>query len=530
MNLVQDAWLPLRLKSGSIKTLPLSAVVMDDVVDIALPRADFQGAAYQLLIGLLQTLMAPENRREWRKVFKKPPSQKDFQAQLNRVAHAFNLLGDGPLFMQDFDSLDEVKSSTVSSLLVEAPGESTIKKNKDHFIKRGISEVMSLPMSALALFTLQINAPSGGQGHRVGLRGGGPLTTLLLPQDEASSLWQKVMLNVINRDFWQYGDPDLSSASVFPWLGATKVSNKEGSELYAAEVHPLHIFWAMPRRIRLEEESVEGVCGILGEATDSIVKSYRTQNYGNNYSGGWRHPLTAYQKNPKKPEEVPNSVKAQPGGLTYKYWDSLTFTDESIGQQSAMVVDHFYYISDGREDEFGEMPRVWSFGFDMDNMKARGWYETTLPLFSLDIEQQADFLRTIKDLQELINNARLQVRKHILEAWFERPSDVKGDASFIQAEFWQRTETIFFETVYKLSKQENYSLLETKTAEKWLFNVRQIIINLFDEYTLTVDIGDPRSIKRCMKARRSLTGWLYGSKDIKKFIQQHKIPTKKEVA
>ncbi len=530
MNLVQDAWLPLLLRDGSVKTMPPSAIVMNDVVDIALPRADFQGAAYQFLIGILQTLMAPEDRKEWRRAFKNPPSQESFQAQLDKVAHAFNLLGDGPLFMQDFDSLDEAKSSTVSGLLIEAPGENGIKNNTDHFIKRGVGGVMSLPMAALALFTLQINAPSGGQGHRVGLRGGGPLTTLLLPQDEASSLWQKVMLNVINREFWQYDDPDLSSVSVFPWLGSTKVSNKAGTELYAAEVHPLHMFWAMPRRVRLEEKSEEGVCGILGGATDSIVKSYRTQNYGNNYSGAWRHPLTAYREDPKKPEDVPNSAKAQPGGLTYKYWDALTFTDKSIGQQSAMVVDHFYYISNGREDEFGEMPRVWSFGFDMDNMKARGWYETTMPLFSINFERQADFLRTVKDLQELINKARLEVRKHILEAWFERPGDAKGDTSFIQAEFWQRTESIFFETVHHLSRQENYSFLETKTAEKWLFNVRQIIINLFDEYTLTVDIGDTRSMKRCMKARRFLTGWLYGSKDIKKYKEQHKIPTNKEIA
>jgi hypothetical protein len=33
------------------------------------------------------------------------------------------------------------------------------------------------------LFSLQLNAPSGGKGYRTGLRGGGPLTTLIELQD-----------------------------------------------------------------------------------------------------------------------------------------------------------------------------------------------------------------------------------------------------------------------------------------------------------------------------------------------------------
>src|SRR5690606_31671840 len=116
----------------------------------------------------------------------------------------------------------------------------------------GVGDVMSLAMASLALWTLQINAPSGGAGHRVGLRGGGPLTVLVMPGKEDASLWQKLWLNVIHREHWVYEDPDFQSHQVFPWLGPTKTSEKSGTEVYQHDVHPLQMYWSMPRRIRLE--------------------------------------------------------------------------------------------------------------------------------------------------------------------------------------------------------------------------------------------------------------------------------------
>lgn len=530
MNLIQDAWLPFRMQDGSIQELDIAEIIRPDVIDLALPRADFQGAAYQLIIGLLQTLLAPENKSEWHRLYNNPPAVEELQGQLNKVIHAFNLIGEGPLFMQDFDELVDASLNSVASLLIDAPGENGIKNNTDHFVKRGSNGVFSLPMAALALFTLQINAPSGGQGHRVGLRGGGPLTNLLRPQTEQSSLWQKIWLNIICKDVWKYDSPDLTSAKIFPWLNETKVSKTKNTELYANEVHPLTMYWSMPRRIRLEIEEGEKVCSITDNNISTYVSGYRTQNYGNNYSGAWRHPLTAYRFDPKKPEEIPNSVKAQPGGITYRYWDILVFGSESQGQQCSLNIENFYEISRRREQVFGELPRLWCFGYDMDNMKARGWYDISLPLFQLDLDQQTKMLLAIKELQELTNKFRLELNKRIKEAWFERPGDAKGDTSFIAAQFWQKTENIFFEAVQRLSQQEIYYPFETATAENWLKSIRKITESLFDEYTLTVDVGDPKQLRRIMQARRFLNIWLYASKDIKNFKKQHEISNQQEVA
>ncbi|WP_228005751.1 type I-E CRISPR-associated protein Cse1/CasA [Xenorhabdus sp. BG5] len=450
MNLVKDAWLTFSMRDGSEKRLPLAAICDPAVVDFALPRADFQGAAYQLAIGLLQTAFAPEDKYEWHEYYEQAPTQADLQAAFHRVEHAFNLTGNGPLFMQDFDSLAEKKPTNISGLLIESPGEKTLKDNTDHFIKRNQCDVISPEMAAIALFTLQINAPAGGAGHRVGLRGGGPLTTLIQPQEADASLWQKLWLNVINREHWPYPDPDLNSPDVFPWLGKTNNSQKAGTEIYAHNVHELHMYWAMPRRIQLEIEDKPAICQLTGQATHPSVSGYRTQNDGNNYSGTWQHPLTPYWWNPKKPDEVHLSIKGQPGGITYKIWDSLTFSDDKQGQQAAQVVDHFNQINDYFADEQSSTPRLWVFGYDMEKMKARGWHSTTLPLFSMPIEKKDAIFRRVKTLQNLTVNALTQCRTQIKSAWFRRPNETKGDMSFIDATFYQRTQTAFFKAVQQI--------------------------------------------------------------------------------
>ena len=65
MNLLKDPWLSFSFRDGSEKTCVITEIINPEVVDFALPRADFQGAAYQFAIGLLQTVLAPADAEEW---------------------------------------------------------------------------------------------------------------------------------------------------------------------------------------------------------------------------------------------------------------------------------------------------------------------------------------------------------------------------------------------------------------------------------------------------------------------------------
>ena len=108
----------------------------------------------------------------------------DPRRKFARVAHAFDLDGPGPRFLQDLDPLEGADDKEIAALLIDAPGAQTLRNNADLFVKRGGAPVLSRATAAMALCTLNAYAPSGGAGHRTSLRGGGPMTTLVVADHE----------------------------------------------------------------------------------------------------------------------------------------------------------------------------------------------------------------------------------------------------------------------------------------------------------------------------------------------------------
>lgn len=534
-NLITDPFLTVRFRDGTIKRVALAQIADPEVVEFALPRADFNGAAYQLAISVLQTAFAPEDLESWEEYYYQLPQLEELEQAFANITHAFNLIGEGPLFMQDFDLLEDVKELTpVSALLIEAPGDNTLKHNTDHFIKRGLCEQMGLPMAALALYTLQINAPSGGQGHRTGIRGGGPLSTLIKPHNIDSSLWQKLWLNVLSREEWDYEEPNFYNGLVFPWLESTRESKAKNTEVYVEDVHPLHMLWAMPRRIRLAAENRQGICELSGEESCLLICGYKTQNYGYNYCGSWWHPLTHYRTNPKKPQSDNLSTKGKSGGITYQQWLPLLFNLEAEGSHPAKVVEafdqHRYSVMDSREQGW---PRLWAFGFDMDKAKARGWYSVEMPIIYSVSNLRNQQMDVISDMQNLASESLKKCREFIKAALSERPGDLKGDFSFIDLQFYQSTEKEFFALISDATQNcdgTQYKLSH-EGAESWQRAISTAALTMFDAMTLDgVVLGQPKHMKRIATKRKELIAWFNGVKNrpLKQFKDRYLAQLSKE--
>jgi len=101
-----------------------------------------------------------------------------------------------------------------------------------------------------------------------------------------------------------------------------------------------------------------------------------------------------------------------------------------------------------------------------------------------DPEQQDELLVEVKCLQKLSSDALWHLRSEIKAAWFESPSDAKGDMSFIDLEFWQRTENLFFDAIARLMEdiENERQQLSTEAAKAWLTKLQSIVLDLFDEY------------------------------------------------
>ncbi|WP_445365117.1 type I-E CRISPR-associated protein Cse1/CasA [Microbulbifer sp. ANSA001] len=507
MNLISDSWIPVIRQDGArVKVTPWQITDRDNsILDIVTVRADFRGALYQFLIGLLQTTFAPRNVNSWGRLYQESPSPESLKAVFSYYENVFELMAwTEPAFMQDL-GLVTGESKPVVSLLIEAPGNKTCKANLDHFIKCNQVQGICPSCVATALLTLQINAPSGGLGHRTSLRGGGPLTTLLMSSSDESSLWQKLWLNVLPMEEIPTR-PSNKDTSVFPWLAPTRLSNTNGMPTYPEDTHPLQMYWSMPRRIRLDLATLHiGSCDLCGEHSSSLLSHFISKNYGVNYDGAWLHPLTPYRFDPKK-KSPPISLKGQRDAIGYQRWLGLLWHDDTLGDRASATVHYFNkeYGELINEQTGGNHLSLWCFGYDMDNMKARYWSEYQMPVILVKQHEQVHFVEQVSLLIKMARDVLKALRFYIKSVWFPQYKEAKGNLSFIDRNFWRITEPEFYKMLNILSthSQELKSVSQNMIAS-WYRTLKTVAEENFDRWILDNFVEDLNQ-KRVFGAREGL--------------------------
>ncbi|MBR7887433.1 type I-E CRISPR-associated protein Cse1/CasA [Marinomonas sp. A79] len=524
MNLLDEAWIPVRRSNGEQDWITPLQITDPTIVALDARRPDFNGALIQFLIGLVQTTTPMDSEIEWKQWNEQPPTTEQLQQWFELVREAFVFDGDGARFMQDFslrtEGVKEKDFNPISGLLIDAPGENTLKENKDHFVKRDTVNALCLSCTATALFTLQVNAPSGGQGHNTSIRGGGPLTTILLAGD-SHFLWQTIWLNIKRQSDFLAVNGDATKTELeysFPWVKTMNVLQLEGGQLTPIQVHPAHNFWGTPRRIRLDLEHVfVGDCDCCGRQSGVLVDRYITKAKGFNYKGGWNHPLSPYYEN--KPGEM-LALHPQPGGIGYKHWLawSLGLQGNKKNVQPASIVS---YVLESQRLK-GKQCRLYAFGYDMDSMKARCWYESTLPLYGLSEKNKDELNAVQREIQRWLEAADLAsflLRDAVKSSWFVRKADgsldARGDYSFIDASFWSQTENGFYQLLRSLidqAREEDEDIVFTSLREQWRDLLIKTAIRLFDADLVGAAPIAQQNPRRTAEAYNRLCASLRGDK------------------
>lgn len=452
---------------------------------------------------MLQTACPPEDDEAWENIWDEGFDEADLQQSLQNLSPAFHFGPEKPAFLQDFSTL-AVDNSSIAGLLIDAPGGNTQKLNKDHFIKRASYQRFCPHCTAMALYTVQTNSPAGGAGFRVSMRGGGPMTTLMAPQDDGQPLWRKLWLNVL---------PDETSIDsgqyplIFPWLAETRSSESPKNITTPENAHPLQAYWGMPRRLEIDFTHTEtGNCDLCGEFHSALLTQILSKNYGVQYDG-WRHPLSPYRQALKDDGASWIPLKGQPGGLVYKDWLGLVVktADKFNRTVPASVVRN---IS-------GVKTRLWCFGFDMDNAKARCWYEHRLPVSALS-RLDAEYLeRNLQLAGQLAINSLSLLKTALKEAWFEMPSEAKGNYSAIDLAFWQQTEPAFRQLWQQLTETPDTLQPQAREALRcWMTDLQHYIFDAFDRSALT-NPDFTVELTRIVTARRKLAKEFTRQKSLK---------------
>lgn len=482
----------------------------DPVVAVDWPRADFRVATLELLIGLLATTCPPEDSNAWLDRWDAPPGPDALAAVFAPYAHAFNLDGGGPRFGQDLEDLVS-GPEPIERLLIEAPGDSTVRKNTDLLVHRGQAAALGRPAAAIALYTFQSWAPAGGAGNRTGLRGGGPLTTLVLP-GARPSLWHMVWANV------PLGEPPdpADLPRIFPWLAPTLTSGN-ARVVTPGTSHPLQAWWGMPRRIRLDFSACDPPqpCGLTGVPDGVTVPSWRQRPQGANYIGwGDVHPLTPRYRVKPGAEILP--LHPQPGGIGYRNWLGLVVREPEGTRVPAPAVTTWRDLRAkdvwGRGNDVLHMQdRLLAAGYDMDNMKARGFVESELPLPAIPdaaVRQRVDDLA--RCLVRAADLAAGVLRRAVRDALFSPGASVKLDwemLSAVREQLWDRTEAAFHDA---LAREAARPAADPGTERgRWRSRLHGLTLSLFDDAApLGADGATlPRSdegIRRLLRARRFL--------------------------
>lgn len=502
-NLIEKQWIPVLRRDGTKAMIAPWEVTKDfavnPVVSLNAPRPDFNGALIQFLIGLVQTVAAPQSALEWRKKLVEPPTPEELKEKFATVQHAFELGGDGPRFMQDFEPLN-VQPSTIDSLLIDEPGENTLRNNTDFFVKRKEFHFAMCPScSATAVLTLQTNAPAGGRGYMTSLRGGGPLTTLIKGIGKQDLLWHTIWLNILdNAKFLNLANSQRKEESdKFPWMSKAKDVVTE------QDMHPSHYYWAIPRRVNLVPELSSGKCNVCSCQSDELISHFKEKPNGSKYQEPMKHPLSAFNANSTK------AVLTQPGGVSYRHWLGLVFLDNEANNEPARVIHEYI-----QQRKRGDWPlQLWAFGYDFvpGQNKARCWYESQMPLLLVDatLREEYEYHVTgmVRAAAEVAGNTRSAVKK----AWFKRPADAKGDVTFVDNGFWQSTESAFYESLNALCPVLEAGNEKEAISRQWLSELCRQSLKLFDSYALEGPIEDADP-KRVVVARKELEQYNYGKK------------------
>ena len=489
LNLVTDSWLPV-IRNGRADTIRPDQIAESGVEWPNWPRPDLNLACLELLVGLVYLADPPRNTTDWLERRPEPDRLREAMAPL---APAFNLLGDGPRFLQDLEHL-EGKVNGPDFLFVDSSGAQTTKNNADLTVKRGRYPALSKPMAAVALYALQGFAPSGGAGNRTSMRGGGPMVTLVRPEQSApTALWNFIWANVPRGEPVRPGELDQS----LPWMRPTRTS-EEGATTNPPDIDfvPPETFFGMPRRLRLEA-SDDGL----------MVTGVIQKNYGANYEG-WIHPLSPYYSTKEGGEKLPRHPK--PGSFGYRNWLGVLL-DARDGTSFRAVAVHGF-----QQHRRREQASVLVGGWAMDNMKPLDFVWSEQPLFALDEAAEEAAVNMV--------GAAEMAAKHLVIALRKALGVAKAGTSLVsraQEEFFESTQAPFEIALASLSE-----LGWTDDAGyDWLKTLNRAAESIFDGLALPGlsdrDVVEPRggesagrkpNAKSIVEARRAMRRALRGKK------------------
>jgi len=226
---------------------------------------------------------------------------------------------------------------------------------------------------------------------------------------------------------------------------------------------------------------------------------------------GWDHPLSPYYLD-RNDTGITRPTHLQPGGFSYRFWPQISIGDSR--HILARLVRHFLH----HRKEICEQTRIFAFGYDMDNMKARCWYETTIPLYLLPEDIRQIFEKRVEQMVTSAEEIADHLRNCVKEAWLDsdpkknqdRKKKIREKLAYIHDAFFEHTHQMFKESLAELPGCIDANE-ETCVLERWHAVLCKTALNLFDYWVSSEDIAYV-DVRRVAKAHEKLRNLIHGKK------------------
>ncbi|EAT14752.1 type I-E CRISPR-associated protein Cse1/CasA [Desulfuromonas acetoxidans] len=333
MNLLSDAWIPVRLqgKASAQKLTVRQLLCGDEHWELCLPRDDMELAALQLLICLTQALATPDNATTLKQRIKTPLTGE--------------LLDSAGKFFNDWFQLDHPTSPFMQVRNVKAKEPTPMDKllagvtgatNSCFVNPSGLGESLCAGCTAIALFNQAMNVPGFGGGFKAGLRGGAPVTTLV----QGEHLRQTIWLNVLTEENIDH---------LLPWHQKTKKQKPTWIDPIKPETFAAQsigflrgLFW-QPAHIELCQAEQGGSCSCCGQHHVEVYRGFNKAKFSYRIEGLWPHPHGARIVALKKGEKEEKFVSFTTTAPSWTQLGSFVFARDVVdaktpGQQPAAVI------------------------------------------------------------------------------------------------------------------------------------------------------------------------------------------------
>ena len=402
LNLATDAWIPIRRRDGTLESIApadmTSQIEANPVVQTAWPRGDLDAGCLELLIGMLIAALQPKTEADWRRRWRDPPAPAELNEAFGKIAKDFDLFyADGGGFLQSREPIEGGRHEASTTLLLNSAPKAAENKNTGMMAGHANpQDVLSLPAAAMALYVFQTFAQQGGGGHYTSIRGGGPLSTL--PAAEHPTLgWT----------LWGLLWPSAETLAQMKTRGGERTRRKANGSLHPwnapipegwttpSMVHPLHEYWAMPRRLRLITTENEGRCALLGTVSSPVVQAVHVAVRGVHYESDWPHPLSGGYA---KPDERVRPRHGPPMPFMLSAATGLAGPDERYKRVPAPVLTAFQL----RRKECSKVKTL-VHGYAFDYKRAIAWHQLEIANMPLDRKRArtlTSWMNRVRDLVE----------------------------------------------------------------------------------------------------------------------------------